>query len=112
MATKKVEGQEEDFIATMNEVELAEIQKKIDERWKEIRLEKSKEILDKIKLGNFILYSKNGYDKLCGIVEIITKDFIGIKKYGDESKMNHRKVSYEEIEGVSDKIEDGWIVEV
>lgn len=113
MATKKVveEGQEEDFISGMNEVELIELQKKVDVRWNEIKQEKAMEMAKTIKLGNFILYSTNGRNKYCGMVEMITSNFIGLKKVGAEGRQKNKRIFYENVVAVSEQLEEGWIVE-
>ncbi len=114
MATKKVvDGQDEvqDFVSNMNETELLELQGKLNNRWMEINKEKARELSKTIKLGNYVLYSKNGIRKYCGIVEIIAADFIGIKKVGAEGKQRNKRISYDEMEAVSETLEAGWITE-
>lgn len=101
MATKKV--------VEMDEVELRVLLKEITERMAELQKEKNKELMKTISIGKYVLYSKNEYDKIYGIVNIITEDYIGVK--GEDSKKN-RRILYEDIVAVSDKVEEEWIEKV
>lgn len=83
----------------------------IEERKTVLRHEQAIEMGKTIRLGNYVLYSKNGRTKLCGIVDSITENFIGVKKVGESGKQKRRQLTYSEIEAISEKLEEGWAVE-
>ena len=97
-----------DQVREMNEEELAEIIEAVDERKQEIKLEKSKELMKKIFVGQYVLYSKGYKENQVGIVDILTSEYIGVKNVDSESKKN-RRIDYLDIIEISDNMNDEWI---